>query len=151
EATPLQGLQVTASSAGQELGSWQGDTGPDGIAEVRIEAAAQVHGALSLRIARAGAPLADATLLLRSPPPPVVGSPAIAGTTSAAEPHPGLGPSAGDLDIRVETSRGVLAAPFPDQLRISVADKGPTGRGLRADLEVSAPGADLSLEKLSTD
>src|SRR4029079_19659905 len=70
---------------------------------------------------------------------------------SAPNPPRGLAPSQGDLSIRVETARGFLAAPFPEAIRISIADKPPARAGLRADLELSAPGAELSLDKLSTD
>src|SRR4051812_31935480 len=33
-------IEVTASAPGQSLGAWRGMTGPDGIAEVRLEARA---------------------------------------------------------------------------------------------------------------
>jgi hypothetical protein len=138
----IQGITVEASAPGQGLPAWHGASGPDGIAEVHFDAAAPVDGLLALRITapavvgRRPRVLAEGQFRLRAAPPVSVQRGALAGLTR------------GDLAIRVEAARGFLASPFLEELRISVSS---AGVDTRAELSISAPGADLSGDKVTTD
>lgn len=150
EQAALTGLKLSATAGGEALGTWTGATGPDGIAEVQIAAPTPAHGRLEVQIEREGVRIAQGAIPLRRGAPVFATLGTIPGTLVA--------PAPGDLFLRVDATRGVLAAPFPATLRVSIAD--PQDSGLRADLEISAPGADLSADggltaaaplKLSTD
>jgi hypothetical protein len=131
-----QGLVVEASAPGQALGAWRGSTGPDGIAEVRLDAGAPLAGPLAIRVTAGGERprlLAGGEIALGQPPPARVEPGSVAGTQR------------GDLDLVVVASRGLLAAPFPEVVRVLVSPAG------RAELELSGPGLDLSPAKQTTD
>lgn len=161
EGVALTGLKLEATAGGQALETWTGETGSDGIAEVRLSASAPVHGPLEVRIAREGAALlGQGTIPLRRGAPVFATLGTIQGTVVAAAPAGGLGPTPGDLSIRVDATRGVLAAPFPATLRVSIGEAEDSRTSVRAELEISALGAELSPDggvtaasplKLSTD
>jgi hypothetical protein len=133
EGTAVDGLQVNAIAAGARLGAWSGDADQDGIAEVRLDAAAPIEGPLSVLVTRHGVVLAQGTIPLR-PADPI-----------PFTPRRGLlvGSAQGDLRIQIEAMRGVLAAPFPETLALTVTEilgDAP----VQADLDITALGAELA-------
>jgi hypothetical protein len=129
-------LLVEASAPGQTLRAWHGESGPDGIAEVRLEASVPVRGRVAVTMT-AVAPkpklLAGGEIPLSRAPPALV---QLASLPGAAR---------GDLAIRVDAGRGVLAAPFPEVLQVVVSPAG------RAEVELSGLGIDVAPPNLTTD
>lgn len=130
EVTPLDGIHLAASSNGARLSGWSGDADKDGIAEVRLEALAPITGPLEVVVER-DTVLAHGSIPLR-PIDPLT-------TRRGIVP----GPTQGDLRIQVEALRGALAAPFVDTLAFTVTEV-LGGAPVQADLELSAPGSELS-------
>ncbi|MGK4002939.1 hypothetical protein WMF31_09985 [Sorangium sp. So ce1036] len=134
----LSGIGVSATSAGSPLDPWTGSTGSDGVGEALLRAPGGLAEPVVVRVARgddAGAllearvPLLEARVPLRPPPP-------------AAEATPLPGVTRGALRLRVTAARGVLAAPFPEAVRVAVeTESGAAVAGAR--VEASAVGADL--------
>jgi hypothetical protein len=156
-----QELLVEGSAPGQTLRAWHGHTGPDGIAEVRLEGSAPVRDPVALSIvslARRPKLLAGGEIAL--------GKPAVLDGASASDPRPKPRPLAealaqrghlegtvhGDLAIRVEATRGFLAAPFPEVLRVRVSPLGDDGPlGAPAAVELSGAGLTAVPDKLTAD
>ncbi|AUX24878.1 hypothetical protein SOCEGT47_054180 [Sorangium cellulosum] len=149
----LSGIEVSATSAGSPLDPWTGSTGSDGVGEALLRAPGGLEEPVVVRVARdddAGALLEARVPLLEArvpllPPPRAAGTPA-AGTpaagTPAAEAAPLPGVTRGALRLRVTAARGVLAAPFPELVRVVVeTESGAAVAGAR--VEASAVGADL--------
>jgi hypothetical protein len=143
ETAAVPELIVEAAAAGQELPVVHGASGPDGVAEVRLEAGAPIQGPIALRIKAADGDrrpkvLAEGVLQTARPTPLHAQAAAIHGAAG------------GDLAIRVDASRGQLAAPFPEVLRVSVtSDDEPSG--LPADLELSGAGMEITPQARATD
>ena len=143
DAAAVPDLVVHAAAAGRDLPPFRGASGPDGVAEVRFEAGAPIAGPIAVRIEAAGGGrrprLLAEGLLQAGPPAPL--------RVEAAAIH---GAAQGDLAIRVDASRGQIAAPFPELLRIAVtSDDAPSG--LRAEIELSGAGMEIAPQKLTTD
>ncbi len=136
-------LLVEGTAPGQTLRAWHGATGPDGIAEVLLTASSPVRGPVAVAVTALGPPpklLAGGEVALGPPPPAFVQIGRVAGTAH------------GDLDIHVDVSRGYLASPFPEVVRVVVARSGLDAQlGGRADIELSGPGIDFSETKIATD
>lgn len=139
-----QEILVEASVPGQTLRAFHGTTGPDGIADVRLEAASPIlRGPMAIGVS-AVAPrprlLAAGEVALRRPPAAFVQLGRVNGNVR------------GDLDVRVDAARGVLASPFPEVMRVRVSPKGmDVPLGARAEITVSGPGLDAAPAKLTTD
>jgi hypothetical protein len=134
EPMPLDDLRVDAVAGGAQLGTWTGSTGPEGVAEVEIISPAKVTGQLELLITRKGRSLLGQCSIPLRPGAslgPKVG--VVPGTVQADQP----------LLMRVEVSRGILAAPFAEELRVRVGERGDPDRPARAELTLSVLGADL--------
>ena len=134
EPMPLDELRVDAVAGGAQLGTWTGNTGPEGVAEVEIVSPVRVTGQLELLITRKGRSLlGQCSVPLRAGAAlgPKIG--VVPGTTQGDQP----------LLLRVEVARGILAAPFPEELRVRVSERGDPDRPVRADLSLSVLGADL--------
>ncbi|APR87169.1 hypothetical protein A7982_12518 [Minicystis rosea] len=144
DAAAARDLVVEASAPGQSLTTWRGAAGTGGIVDVTLTAPSPLHGPLALKIAEPGPRgtrlLAGGEITLRHPPPAFVQLGAIAGTAK------------GDLVVRVDAARGVMASPFPETLRISVSPSGAdVPLGERAELELSGAGMDLVPDRITTD
>ncbi|MFT3769327.1 MAG: hypothetical protein QM820_28145 [Minicystis sp.] len=144
DAAPASDLVVEATAPGQSLTPWRGAAGTDGIADVTLTAGSPLHGPLALKITAIGPRgprlLAGGEVTLRRPAPAFVQLGVIRGTTS------------GDLAVRVDAARGVMASPFPETLRISVSPAGAdVPLGQRADLTLSGAGLDLAPDRITTD
>jgi hypothetical protein len=143
EATAVPDLIVRATARGQDLTSFRGASGADGIAEVRLEADAPIAGPIAVRIEAADGgrrPTLLAEGLLQTGPPPRV----------YVEEEAIRGAARGEIAVRVEASRGWLAAPFPELLRVSVtSDDAPDG--LPAELTLSGAGMEITPEKGTAD
>ena len=142
EATAVPDLIVRATAPGQELTPFRGASGADGIAEVRLEADAPITGPIAVRIEAAdgGRPRLLAEGLLQTGPPPRI-------DVEEAAIH---GAARGEIAVRVEASRGWLAAPFPETLRVSVASDGAP-YGLPAEITLSGAGMEITPPELTTD
>jgi hypothetical protein len=130
-----QEILVEGSAPGQMLRAWHGKTGPDGIAEVRLEGSAPVREPVALRIvslARRPKLLAGGEIAVGRPPPALAQLGSLAGTVR------------GDLAIRVDATRGFLAAPFPEVLRVTVSPA-------PAEVEIAGAGLSASPAELTTD
>lgn len=141
EPAALGGLTVVASLPGSPFPTWTGETKADGVAEVRLEGAVPLTGSVSIKvvsIAGMARPrlLAEGRIPLRNAPSPFVQLGTLQGTTR------------GDLPVRVDAVRGVMAAPFPEELRLFVGSGGPGGR---AEVTLSGVGVALTTERLTTD
>ena len=140
----VQELLVEASAPGQTLRAWHGETGPDGIAEVRLEAQSPIlRGPLALGVSAVKPRpklLAAGEVPLRRPAAAFVQLGRLNGTVH------------GDLAVRVDATRGFLASPFPEVLRVLVSPAGmDVPLGTRAEVTVSGPGLDATPPKLTTD
>jgi hypothetical protein len=139
-------LTVEASVPGQSLPTWRGAAGPDGIADLLLTGSAPLRGPLALRLTAAGVSgsggrrlLAGGEVTLRRPGPAFVQLGAVRGTTR------------GDLAVRVDAARGVMAAPFPETLRVTVTTAGSDGPlGQRAEVELSGAGMNLTPDHVTT-
>jgi hypothetical protein len=143
DTTGVQELLIEGTAPGQTLRAWHGNTGPDGIAEVELGASAPLRGPIAVAVSTLGSPpklLAGGEITLAPPPFAVVQLGRLTGNTH------------GDLEIHVDMTRGYLASPFPEVVRVTVT---PTGLdvplGARAEVELSGPGLDISDAKLTTD
>ena len=143
DTAPLTALEVEAGAPGQGLAAWRGAVGSDGIADVRLEASAPLRGSAVVRVtsAREGRTvlLAGGEIRLRAPAPAFVQLGSVGGAVH------------GDLAVRVDATRGVLASPFPELMRVavtSVLGDAPVGR-----VEVALEGAGLEItpDHLTTD
>jgi len=132
EVTALDGIHVDAIAAGAPLGAWSGDADKDGIAEVRLDSPAPIQGPLGVVVTRRGVVLGKGTIPLRPADLIVTKRGILAGIAQGA------------LGIQVEAVRGVLAAPFPETLALTVTEV-LGGAPVQADLEIAALGADLTL------
>ncbi|MBK8256505.1 MAG: hypothetical protein IPK82_28030 [Polyangiaceae bacterium] len=130
---PVENLTVEVSQPGKILGSWQGSSGPDGIAEALVPLTEPLPAQTDIAITR------GKTWLARGPIHTTVASPL------AFERHAVEGITQGDLAIRVEVDRGVLAAPFWADLVIAVSRGGEPAlnasvRGVIEGAEVGSKG-----------
>ena len=134
-------LEVQASAPGQALSTWRGAAGPDGIADVVLEGSTPIRGTIALQITAPGPrgprQLAGGEIALRRAPRAFVQLGSIRGSTR------------GDLEIRVDATRGVMASPFPERVRISVT-RGGAPIGKRVDLALSGAGMEITPEALTT-
>jgi hypothetical protein len=136
-------LLVEASAPGQTLRGWHGTTGADGVVEARVEGNAPIRGPVALavtalsprkKLLAAGEVSLDRPLVV----PAQVGR--IPGTTR------------GDLDIRVDATRGFLAAPFTEEVRVAVSSGGSAGApAARAEIELSGVGIDVAPPQATAD
>jgi hypothetical protein len=134
EPIALDELRVDAVAGGAQLGTWTGSTGADGVAEVEIVSPAPAMGSVELLITRKGSQLlGQCSVPLRAAEPlgPRIG--VVPGTTQGERP----------LLLRIEVARGILAAPFAEELRVRVSESRDPERPVRAELTLSALGADL--------
>jgi hypothetical protein len=136
-------LLVEGSAPGQALRAWHGQSGPDGIAEVRLEAGAPVRGPVAVGVSSLSPKptvLAAGEIPLSRAPAPLVVPASLVGSVR------------GDLGIRVDVSRGILAAPFPEVIRVLVSPAGlSVPLGTRADVELSGLGLEAAPSKATTD
>ena len=144
ESAGVHDLLVEATAPGQTLRAFHGATGPDGIADVRLEAGAPLRGPVAIgvtAVAKKQKLLAAGEVPLRRPAPVFAQLGRLAGTVH------------GDLEIQVDAARGILAAPFPEVLRVHVSPKGLEGGplGARAEVELTGVGFDAAPAKLTTD
>lgn len=146
DTTAVSGMEVTASAPGQTLSTWRGAAGPDGIAEVRLEAREPLRGTVAVAIT---APRDGRTVVLASGEIPLR-APA---RSEELRVQPGVvrGAVHGELALRVEAARGLLASPFPERLRVAVSSALGGAPVARAEVELSGPGLELTPERLTTD
>ena len=131
DAAALDGLEVTAMSAGAALEGWRGGTGGDGIGEALLAARAGLAAPVVVRVVRGGEVLLEREVPL---------SPAV---SIAADEAAVPGATQGELRVQVEVARGAMAAPFPGELRVRVT--GPGGApAAGARVEVTAEGAEIA-------
>jgi hypothetical protein len=127
------GLQMTLEvrAADEIAGAWTGTTGPDGIAEALVSLARPQAGPLSIRIADGERVFAEGPIA-----PGPRGLP-------AARPTAIGGTERGDMAVRVEAARGIMASPFEEEIRVSAGKLGG-----EASVEVvSAFGAEVQPER----
>jgi hypothetical protein len=143
DATDISGMEVEASAPGQTLSTWRGAAGPDGVADVLLSAHEPLRGAVAVAITapRDGRTvvLAGGEIRLRPPAPAFVQLGAVRGAVH------------GDLSIRVDATRGVMASPFPERMRVVVASAlgdAPVGP---VEVQLSGAGLDIAPERLTTD
>jgi hypothetical protein len=144
DATPAEDLVVEATAPGQTLTTWRGAAGADGVADVRLEAGAPLRGPIAVKITARGPHgprlLAGGEIALARPEPAFVQLGSLRGNTK------------GDLAVRVDAARGVMASPFAETVRVTVAPAGldvPLGR--RAELELGGAGVDVTPDRVTTD
>jgi hypothetical protein len=138
DPVPLGDLSVEVSQNDAVLGRFAGSTGPDGITEARVESATEVHGDIDLRVHHAQILLAEGRIA-RRPAEPL---PA-AGSTIRGAPT-------GELVIAVEAARGLLAAPFPETLQLSITTS-DGGRAPGVTVEASGIGGEIDPARFSVD
>ncbi len=137
DVATLDRLQAVAKSNGRDLDLWNGRTGADGVAEAVLTGELPLERPLSLAVF-------DGTADPKNPRFFASGRLALHGR----DPSPTLpsalpGTARGELSIRVEASRGLLAAPFPETLKVWV-DPSPGGKSLK----LHAGGAGLEITRL---
>ncbi len=111
----------------------QGAIDRDGVGEVVLHADTPLAGPLQIRVRSGERLLGEGSVQLEPPRPLARESGELHGTTS------------GNLSVRVFATRGQLASPFADPVRIEVT--GAAG----ATVEASAPGAEITPAKVTTD
>lgn len=135
-------VTVEVLDQGKALPSWVGSIGPDGVAEASLAASDPIAGPLDVTVRTGRTVLASGSVPLRSPSPPVVSEGSIRGVSS------------GDFVFSVVASRGVVAAPFPDEIEIRVSlapHVSPHQDGfVGIQLEASAPGAEIGTKIVQT-
>lgn len=141
DAADAAGLLVEASAPGQALAVERGEIVPGGVVDVVLRGAAPIRGPVAIAVTAPGrGALAAGAIALRRPPPAFVQLGAVRGAAR------------GDLTLRVDALRGVMASPFPEALRVAVAPAGSDGPlGARAEITLSGAGIDLSADHLTTD
>jgi hypothetical protein len=137
-------LLVEATAPGQTLRAWHGRSGDgDGVAEALLSAPSPLHGPLAVAVsAVADKPrlLAGGEIRIAPPDPAFVRLGRLNGTTH------------GDLGLRVDATRGHLASPFPETLRIQVSPAGVEAPlGARAQVDLSGAGLEASPPSATTD
>lgn len=143
DAVPLAALEVEAGAPGQGLGPWRGGTASDGIAEVVLTASEPVRPPLVVRMTERSDPknvrvLAEGLIALGAPAPREVRPASIAGV------------SRGDFTLRVTAARGIVAAPFTEELRVAVTPAVTAEPTAKVDLELSGAGIDLAPDAKAT-
>lgn len=134
-------LAVEASATGQALSSWRGATDQDGIADVVLQGSTPVRGRFALTVT-GPAPggtrqLAGGEIALRRAAPAFVQLGSLRGAQS------------GDLEVRVDAARGLMASPFAETLRVSITKAGaPIGK--RIELTLSGAGAEITPDHVTT-
>ena len=131
QAVSVEPLEVTVTQGGRTLGTWKGRSGEDGVAEAVIEVAEPLAGQIEVRAASGGRALAQGAVALRP-------AKAIQFERRMAE-----GKADGEIALRVEIARGVLASPFAGVVRVTGAKDGQPAGGL---VTVTVTGADLDPE-----
>ncbi len=135
----IKDLLVEASAPGQTLRAFHGPTGEDGIAEVLLTGSAPVRGPVAIRVTSLGAHprlLAGGEIPLGRPEPATLRPGTLAGTAG------------GELPLQVEATRGFLAAPFAETVRVHVGDP---ALGAHAEVELAGPGIDVVPAKQTAD
>jgi hypothetical protein len=143
DALEAREILVEATAPGQSLTPWRGDAGPDGIADAVLTASAPLRGPVAVQITAAGPRgrrlLAGGTISLARAAPAFVQLGTIAGTAR------------GELAVRVDAARGVMASPFPETLRLGVSLVADAPLGGRAELVLSGAGLRITPERVTTD
>lgn len=138
---PMSELAVEGSAPGQGLSPWRGPTDPDGIADVVLQGSMPMQGRIALNVTAPGPSgprhLVGGEIALKRAAPAFVQLGSIRGATT------------GDMDVRVDAARGIMASPFPETLRISIT-KGGAPLGKRVDLELSGAGMEIVPERVTT-
>jgi hypothetical protein len=141
EPVALGDLTATATLPGQALPIWRGAAGSDGIAEVVLEGSTPLQKTIAIAITAPGESgkrlLVQGEIPLRKAPSPFVQLGAIRGTTK------------GTLEIRVDATRGVMASPFPEAIRVSVT-RGGAPLGTKVELALSGEGMEIVPKALTT-
>ncbi|UQA55422.1 hypothetical protein [Polyangium aurulentum] len=133
DVASLDDVRVEAHDGPTPLSAAHTSLGPDGVGEVVLHADTPLSGPISLRVLRGEHVLVEGAVPLRPAAP-------LATKTGAVH-----GVGSGDLAIAVSTTRGQLAAPFPEAVRIEI----PGAAGVA--IEASAPGAEITPDKVITD
>jgi hypothetical protein len=134
-SVPLDDVLVEAYDGATALAPAHGPLLPPyGVGEVVLRAGAPLSGPLTLRVRHGEHVLAEGPVPLRPPKPLQRRSGEIRGTASGALPG-----------VRVFATRGQLAAPFEDAVRIEIPGAADV------TIEASAPGAEITPEKVTTD
>ncbi len=125
--------RVIVSQAGRELGRWQGETGPEGFAEVALALQAPLtRSVLQLRVeASEGAVLGRASLAVGQAPWGRRGTRQLPGKRE------------GELKINASLPAGTLAVPFSEQLTIEVEEATSARPVAGAELSLQLDGATL--------
>jgi hypothetical protein len=134
-SAPLDDVLVEAYDGATALAPARGPLLPPyGVGEVVLHASAPLSGPLMLRVRHGEHVLAEGPVPLRPPKPLQRRSGEIRGTTSGAL-----------SAMRVFATRGQLAAPFEDALRIEIPGAADV------TIEGSAPGAEITPDRVTTD
>jgi len=139
ERVAMSDITVEARIGERSLDPFTLSTGPDGIAEARLEAPEPIREPIDIRLRRGRATLAQGRVAPTAPAPLFAQLGLVRGSTQ------------GELSIRVDAARGILAAPFPEALKILVTQGADDRAGVAAELEVSALGAEVLPARVTTD
>ena len=148
DTVAVSGIEVEASAPGQVLSTWRGAAGPDGIAEARLEAREPLRGSVAVAVT---APHDGRTAVLASGEIPLRAPASARSRETLVQSGLVRGAVHGDLAIRVEATRGVLASPFAERMHVAVSSvlgDAPVGR---AEIELSGPGLEVAPARLTTD
>jgi hypothetical protein len=129
-------IEVRASAGAVPSAAGRCVTGADGICDVELRLETPARGPVELVVGSAGG---NEPALARGP---------VTGSLARWIERPPRGPEingarGGDLEIHLYALRGVLAAPFPEPLALSVAGRGGEVRG-QAQVTVSLVGGDIA-------
>jgi hypothetical protein len=133
DVATLDDVLVQAHDGPTPLSSGHATLGPDGVGEVVLDASAPIAGPITLRVLRGEHVLAEGAVPLRPAAPLATKTGAVHGVAS------------GDLVPSVIATRGQLAAPFAETVRIEI----PGAAGVT--IEASAPGAEITPDRVITD
>lgn len=138
----LDGVVVEAFDHKKPLHAWSGSFGADGVCEATLEATEPLVGPLDVVVRAGQTELVSGQIPLGFPQGPVVATEAIRGVTS------------GSLLLRVSPRRGVIAAPFEEDLDIEVGfapHVSPYQEGFSGiRIKASAPGANITNDVVTT-
>jgi hypothetical protein len=122
-------MSLEVRAGGEVAGAWTGSAGADGVAEALVSFAKPQAGPLSIRVADGERVFAEGSIARRPRGLPEARPTAIGGTER------------GDMAVRVEAARGIMASPFEEEVRVSA-------RGGEFSVEVaSAFGAEVQPER----
>jgi hypothetical protein len=129
---------VVRATAGGEHAAGRCTTGADGVCDVEVRLQAPARGPIDVVVVRASDDRPDAATNVEIAP---LARGAVMGNVARWSERPARAPElkgvrSGDLEIRLYAVRGVMAAPFPDDIALSVTRDGEPRAHARVEMQL---------------